>query len=235
MISALTMYGDGLRDRAGVGGRRQARLIDGTVLQLPIDRYLRPADATDERVLNGLRGPVLDVGCGPGRHLRALAARGVFALGVDLSPVAVSLAVDGGARAIVADIFAEIPGGGSWRSALLLDGNVGIGGSPVRLLSRIGALLGISGELLVELEPPGAVTCLTRARLESEDRVSAWFPWARVAAPAIGVIAQAGGFRAVETWNLSGRWFGRLRRDDARFVSGRRHGDRRNAGAASVP
>ena len=73
--------------------RPHARLADGTSVPLPLERYLGPADATDEQLLDGLSGPVLDVGCGPGRHLRALAARGVFALGVDLSPVAVELAV----------------------------------------------------------------------------------------------------------------------------------------------
>ncbi len=127
------MYDAGLRQGAGTGIRHYARLRDGTAVPLPLERYLGPADTTDEQLLDGLTGPVLDVGCGPGRHLRALANRGVFALGVDLSPVAVELAVGHGGRAIVGDIFDELPGGGTWRSALLLDGNIGIGGSPVRL------------------------------------------------------------------------------------------------------
>ena len=241
MISALGMYGDGLRAAAGSRPEHHARLIDGTAVPFPLDRYRGPADATDERVLDGLRGPVLDVGCGPGRHLHALAARGVFALGIDLSPVAVELAVDGGGRAIVGDIFDELPGGGSWRSALLLDGNIGIGGSPVRLLGRIGALLDAAGELLVELEPPGALTCSTHARLEADGVASAWFPWARVAVPEIGPIARASSFRAAEVWPVSGRWFARLHREDRRFGSMRRHPHRRRrsarptAGFGSVP
>lgn len=214
MIGAVSMYGDALRAVAGRGSRHHARLIDGTAVPFPLERYLGPADETDEQVLDGLRGPVLDVGCGPGRHLHALAARGVFALGVDLSPVAVELAVGGGGRAIVGNIFDELPGGGSWRSALLLDGNVGIGGSPVRLLGRIGALLDAAGELLVELGPPGAPTCSTHARLEADGVASAWFPWARVAVSDVGPIAGAGGFGVAETWAVSGRWFARLRRED---------------------
>jgi SAM-dependent methyltransferase len=213
MISALRMYGDGLRGGAHPGAGDCARLKDGTTVPLELERYLGAADAVDEQLLDGLGGPVLDVGCGPGRHLHALAARGVFALGVDLSPVAVELAVGGGGRAIVGDIFDELPGGGTWRSALLLDGNIGIGGSPVRLLDRIGGLLEAEGELLVELEPPGAWTCSTEARLERDGVASAWFPWARVAVPSIGSIATAGGFRATEIWQLSERWFARLRRD----------------------
>lgn len=38
---------------------------------------------------------VLDVGCGPGRHARALAERGIAAHGVDISPRFVELAADG--------------------------------------------------------------------------------------------------------------------------------------------
>ena len=235
MISALSMYGDGLRAGARSSVRQHARLIDGTAVPLPLERYLGLADATDEQLLDGLSGPVLDVGCGPGRHLHALAARGVFALGVDLSPVAVELAVGGGGRAIVGDIFDELPGGGTWRSALLLDGNIGIGGSPVRLLARIGALLHGSGELLVELEPPGACTCSTQARLESDGVASAWFPWARVAAPEIAPIARAGGFIASDAWPLSRRWFARLHRDDRRLDRPHRRRRRQSARAGSVP
>jgi SAM-dependent methyltransferase len=228
------MYGDGLRGGADAGPRPHVRLIDGTAVPLPLERWLGPADATDEALLDGIRGPVLDVGCGPGRHLRALAARGVFALGVDLSPVAVELAVGGGGRAIVGDIFDELPAGGKWRSALLLDGNIGIGGSPGRLLARIGALLEDGGEVLVEVEPPGAVTCSTRARLETDGDASVWFPWARVSAPAIGPIAQAGGFCVIAVWPLSDRWLARLRREDPRSGIGRwRSGPMARAG--SVP
>ena len=141
---------EGLRGRRGATDAALVRLRDGTVLPLDLDRYLGPADEeSDVRVLDGLTGPVLDVGCGPGRHLHALAARGVFALGVDLSTVAVELAVGGGGRAMVGDIFGDVPGGGTWRSALLLDGNIGIGGRPVRLLERVRNLLDERGVLVV--------------------------------------------------------------------------------------
>jgi SAM-dependent methyltransferase len=234
VISALSMYGDGLRG-GNTGRRHRARLDDGTSVPLPFERYLSRADAIDELLLDGLLGPVLDVGCGPGRHLRALAARGVFALGVDISPVAVELAVGAGGRAMVGDIFDELPAGGRWRSALLLDGNIGIGGSPVRLLARIGALLEESGELLVELEPPGTSTRSTQARLERDGIASAWFPWARVAAPAIVPIACASGFRATEIWPLSGRWFARLHRNGRGSAEGGRRPSRQSARVGSVP
>lgn len=207
----LRLYADCLREPSGQGGH-QARFSDGTVMPLRADRYLGPADATDERLLTDVRGPVLDVGCGPGRHLRALAARGVFALGVDLSPAAVDLARGRGVRAIVASIFDELPGSGAWQSALLLDGNIGIGGAPARLLARIATLLSDDGGVLVELDPPGAATVASRARIETPQRVSSWFPWARVGADGVGAVARAGGFELSESWSLGDRWFARLAR-----------------------
>jgi SAM-dependent methyltransferase len=205
----LRLYADCLREPRR-GDEHRARFSDGTIMPLRLERFLGPADATDERLLLGVQGPVLDVGCGPGRHLHALAARGVFALGVDLSPVAVDLARGGGARAIVASIFDELPGSGTWRSALLLDGNIGIGGAPARLLARLATLLTGEGEVLVELDPPDTATAALRARIESPRRVSSWFPWARVSAAGVGPVARAGGFEVVESWSVGERWFARL-------------------------
>jgi hypothetical protein len=217
MISPLALYGDGLLAADEPAASPQiVRLADGTSMPLPLHRYLAQADKTDEQLLSGLRGPVLDVGCGPGRHLHALAARGVFALGVDLSPVAVSLARGRGSHAIVGSIFGELPGGGSWRSALLLDGNIGIGGVPQRLLTRIGTLLGDRGELLVELSPPEAATICTRARIESAHAASSWFAWASVSVSDIDTLACAAGFATASRIERDGRWFARLRRGSLR-------------------
>jgi SAM-dependent methyltransferase len=190
-------------------------MSDGTLAPLALERYLSPADATDELLLESVAGPVLDVGCGPGRHLRALASRGVFGLGVDLSAVAVALARGWGAHAIVASVFDELPGAGTWRTALLLDGNIGIGGAPGRLLGRVGALLGAEGELLVELDPPGVRSGPMHARLESAGSVSSWFPWARVACEEIGAVAAEAGFSLAAQWEHSGRWFARLSQSPA--------------------
>ena len=208
MLSPLRVYSDGLRSVSG--SAIAVRFSDGTLAPLALERYLSAADEIDESLLASVRGPVLDVGCGPGRHLHALARRGVFGLGVDLSSVAVSLARSGGARAIVASVFDELPGGRSWRTALLLDGNIGIGGAPARLLARVGGLLIDAGELLVELEPPGASSCALRARLETRGEVSAWFPWARVATGDIEPVARVAGLSVADCWRSGDRWFARL-------------------------
>ena len=210
MSSALHVYGEALL--AGRGALNPVvRLSDGEWFTLAVSRYLSSADTADHELLDGVCGPVLDVGCGPGRHLHALAARGIFALGVDLSPAAVQLAVGRGVRAIVGDVFDELPGAGTWRTVLLLDGNIGIGGCPARLLARLATVMHPDGELLVELDPPYVRTRRVRARLERDGQASAWFSWARVGASAVGAIAQAGGFRVADAWCAHDRWFARLR------------------------
>ena len=70
----------------------RARRPDGTAMALALHRWLGPLTAADEAVLDRTRGPVLDVGCGPGRHVLALARRGRLALGVDVAPAAVRVA-----------------------------------------------------------------------------------------------------------------------------------------------
>lgn len=88
-----------------------------------------------------LRGTVLDVGCGPGRLVAELAARGRPALGIDVSEAAVAHTARLGGQALRRSVFEPLPGEGRWDTALLLDGNVGIGGDPAALLHRMAQLL----------------------------------------------------------------------------------------------
>ena len=155
---------------------------------------------------------MLDIGCGPGRHLAALAAAGREGLGLDLSPVAVRLARARGAEAIPRSVFADVPRAGTWQTALLLDGNIGIGGAPEALLARARALVAPGGAVLVETGPPGAPTRLVRVRLETRGAVSPWFGWATVGARGIAPLALAAGLRPREIVATGGRWFVRLER-----------------------
>jgi len=205
-VAAADLYGATLRR----GGALLLRDAAGGVRRLPLDAWLGAAGAVDERVLARARGPVLDVGCGPGRHVHALARRGVLAVGVDVSPVAVALARRRGATVLEASIFDRLPGAGRWRSALLLDGNIGIGGRPDALLRRLVALLAPGGLVLAELDVPGTSIQLGRVRLEDGEATSDWFAWARVGADAIATPARAAGLRIAARWRDGDRWFAAL-------------------------
>ena len=199
-------------DGAGPAPRARIRLHDGRLEPLPLDRWLAPADAVDLAVLADVDGPVLDLGCGPGRHLAALAQLGMRGLGVDLSPVAVELARGRGAQAISGSIWANVPDAGNWRTILLLDGNIGIGGAPKALLRRAGELLSPEGEIVVETDPPGSLTRRVRIRLEGQGAVSEWFRWARLSADDAPRLAQAAGFELAALTTHSGRTFATLKR-----------------------
>ena len=209
MTSALSVYGEALAGAGAADGSAAAvvRFERGSVQPLQIARWVGGADSVDEQALAALDGPVLNVGCGPGRHLHALARRGVFGLGVDLCPAAVALARGRGANAIVGSIFGDVPHAGLWASALLLDGNIGIGGRPARLLERIVSLLAPEGAILVELAGPETDTVETLARIETASAVSEWFAWAEVSAGSIGELAVSVGVRVADVWADRGRWF----------------------------
>ena len=119
------------------GGRPQTEIehADGSITPLWADdwRRLRPGDAS---LIDRCSGPTLDVGSGPWRLTVALAERGVPALGIDVAPHAVRIARSAGSLTLLRDVFGRVPGTGRWRTVLLADGSIGIGGDPAALLER---------------------------------------------------------------------------------------------------
>ncbi len=205
VLPAHVLYGRLLATAAREALDARVRLDGGGVEPLALQRWLGPVSAADARIADEARGPVLDVGCGPGRMLAALQARGTTAMGVDLSPVAVLFARRRGAHAVTGSIFAEVPG--TWATALLLDGNVGIGGDPVALLRRVGALLRPGGTAAVEVDAPGRPTRRERLRIEAAGTVSDWFPWARVGVDGVAAVAGAAGLAVERVEAHERRWF----------------------------
>jgi SAM-dependent methyltransferase len=198
---------DAALDRSGVLAIRRPHGVDEAQ---DLDRWTAPADAVDRTVLDRCPGPTVDLGCGPGRLTAALASRGVPALGVDVSARAVAMTRARGAAAVRRDLFARLPGEGRWSAALLIDGNIGIGGDPERLLDRVARLVRAQGDLLVEVEAAD-VDERGRVRLVAGGVVSHSFPWARVG-PAALRRAAAVRWTVREEWTTDGRAFVHLAR-----------------------
>ena len=121
MAGAIALYEEALREPAAVLSLRTA---DGRALPLQMSRWCGRPDAADEELLQHCRGPVLDVGCGPGRLTVALTERGIPALGVDISRAAVAQVCQAGAAALHRSVFDPLPGQGRWATVLLADGNI---------------------------------------------------------------------------------------------------------------
>jgi SAM-dependent methyltransferase len=197
------------------GGRAQTEIehADGTITPLWADdwRRLRPGDSS---LIDRCSGPTLDVGSGPGRLTMALAECGVPALGIDVAPHAVRIARSAGSLTLLRDVFSRVPGAGRWKTVLLADGSIGIGGDPAALLHRVAELLAPPGRALVEVQPPGRELRRERVRLRHcrghGHQAGDWFPWAQVGADQLAGIATEAGLCTAETWSSGGRWFATL-------------------------
>lgn len=192
-------------DLAVAGAPARLLTSDGRSVEMAVRRWHQVAAGKDLWMLTRCAGPTIDLGCGPGRLVRWLLDHGVSALGVD--SCAHAGAACGGRREAVlhADVFDPLPQEGRWGHVLLADGNVGIGGDPVALLTRCAALLAPRGTVLVELQP-GARVWSGHARLQTHNgdvsgaapQSGPWFRWASVGLGAIDELAAQTGLRVVD-------------------------------------
>ncbi len=194
--AAVVRSADLIYRSAAAGSSCWARNHHGHRRELPMARWMGPQGRlADEHVLRHCSSrPTLDLGCGPGRFTASLRQRGLPALGIDSSTAAVEMTRRRGGTAIRRDLFAPLPAEGSWEQVLLTDGNIGIGGNPVRTLRRAANLLARGGTVIVEIDSPATVFCFEMLRWETEQHLGHWFPWSRVGAGTLGNIASAAGF-----------------------------------------
>ncbi|HEX6392731.1 MAG TPA: class I SAM-dependent methyltransferase [Acidimicrobiales bacterium] len=196
-------------------GTREARLhlVDTReVIALPVNRWHGPMLPEEATLLESVTSPILDIGCGPGRHTAALARAGFEALGIDTSPAAVRAARRRGASVMQVSVFGAVPDAGRWATVLLLDGNIGIGGDPIRLLERVHALSAPGGRVLVEVDPPGTESRRFHAQVEHAGGLGPGFPWACVGAGGIRGVASRAGFRTIDVTRGGERWFAELQK-----------------------
>ena len=206
---------------AAAGDLCWARNHYGHRRELPMARWMGGPQTTpedrlaDEQVLGHCSPrPTLDLGCGPGRFTASLRQRGIPALGVDSSAAAVEMTRRRGGTAIRRDLFAPLPAEGSWEQILLTDGNIGIGGNPVRILRRAADLLARGGIVIVEIDPAATAFCYELLRWETEQHLGHWFPWSRMGADVLDVIAHAAGFMVSHVVDIHDRTIAVLRGAD---------------------
>ena len=200
-------------DQAFAGAPCHFIAHNGTARLLNVQQWRAEPDNDELRLfVDPCRGTTLDIGCGPGRLAAALSGRGISAMGIDVSSEAIRQARDRGAVAIRRDVFANVPGEGRWDFALLADGNLGIGGDPVRLLRRAADLVRPGGDIIAEVDPAGTGIVRAHVRLRVGERMTAPFAWANVGIDSIDAVATAAGLIVVATQSVGQRHTATLRR-----------------------
>lgn len=174
-------------------------------------RWNGEADSVDLMVVARCEAPVIDLGCGPGRMVRALTCSGRAALGVDLSAAAVRASLARGGPALHRPINGPLPAEGRWGTALLMDGNLGIGGDVPALLRRCRDLVGTGGLVICEVDPDPDRHEVSQVVLRTASATSEPIPWSSVGASALGTLAAGLGLTLQEEWSSGGRSFVSLR------------------------
>ena len=88
---------------------------------------------------------------------------------------------------------------GRWQTVLLADGNVGLGGDPLRVLRRAAELLRRGGHCIAEFEPVATGIRTGWVRLESSRTIGPWFRWASVGIDCAAELAEEAGLGADRT------------------------------------
>jgi len=193
------------------------RRADGRRDPIDVTRWTGAPDAADTTLLARCTGATLDIGCGPGRLVAALVGRGLPALGIDVAAEAVRLTIGCGGPALRRSVFDALPGEGRWSTALLADGNIGIGGDPTALLRRVARLIHAGGHVLIETDPhdPDAYERFAARLEDASGNGGAPFRWARLGARALAGLAPSCGLAVHATWTHDGRQFAALGKSGA--------------------
>lgn len=172
-------FGQALRDcyRNQLAEAPVHRRDDGVSWEVTdlFEHYLvGPEEWSDEDIdaLEALSEPMLDLGCGAGRHALYLQDRGDV-LAVDRSPLAVRVASNRGVdRTIVGDML-QLPLRGTFEGVLVAGGQLGVLGSIEGLrdvLERIARITTPGGTLVADqLDPSGIEDPDRRAYLEANE------------------------------------------------------------------
>ena len=185
--------------------------LDTSRTTMDVARWNSEADRVDLTLLRSATGPLLDIGCGPGRMVQAALDVGLDVLGIDVSPTAIAIARQSGLPVEECSVFEPVQGEGEWQTVLLVDGNIGIGGDVRALLRRCIDLVAAAGEIVVELHADRDMDSIFTGRLVGADGgESESFPWAQIGINAMVDVSGELGLRMRQAWELNGRTFCRL-------------------------
>jgi hypothetical protein len=111
---------------------------------------------------------------------------------------------------MLGDVFDALPGMGCWHTVLLVDGNVGLGGDPRRIMGRAAELLASGGRCVAEFDVEAIGIRARWVRLESGSDVGPWFRWASVGVDSAAALASQVGLTLAGVQLTGGRVIARL-------------------------
>ncbi len=193
---------------------------DGWRQEESIAFYFAPLQEWKEVELHALqhvRGRVLDVGCGAGKHALEFQRRGLRVTGIDVSPGALTVCRERGVADVhEMDVFNLSFEPGSFDCATLFTNNLSLGGTQegvIKLLSELRRVINPGGcVVLTNLEvsvspnemhlayqernrhagrPPGQI----RMRPEYNGEVGDWIYWLFVSPPDLSALAGSSGWQ----------------------------------------
>lgn len=196
----------------------------------PLEPYFEDmGDWTKEEVdaLSSTGKSVLDLGCGPGRHLLGLQDGGAFLVGLDTSDLVLGVCRERGGRNLVRGSSRRLPfRAGTFDSAILMSNGLGLSGGTtetLEMLRDLGRTLRNKGRLIahttdptdeesgvdeeyrlknvVEDNPLG----LLRIRINYEELTGPWFHLMLMTPVEVQALLSTAGFRIVRSidWGAS--------------------------------
>ncbi len=196
---------------------------DGYVTVDPVRTYFSAYEnwgIHQREAMEFVRGRVLDVGCGAGRHSLYLQTMGLDVLGIDVSPLAVKVCKFRGLQKVRVMSIEEMDfKPGSFDSVIMMGNNFSLFGSfkkARRLLRKFYSITSEDALIIAETRDPyktddpsylkyyefnrkkGRMSGQLRGRIRFEGYVSKWFDWLMVSKEEMNEILHGTGWQVLE-------------------------------------